>query len=211
MSTVLRPQGPQKATTYWRRRLVVLVAALAVLLTLGYLLFGGADPQDQAEAAPTPTTNASPSPGPSPEGTAESSAEPSANPAAAPACQESGIAVVVATDRDSYAEGVNPQITLTIRNDSATDCLRDIGSGANEVVITSGGQHVWSSDDCDPSQASNEQVLDDGAEAAVTLTWERKLSAPGCAGQATAAQPGSYQVEGRNGSAVSDPVRFVLQ
>ena len=165
----------------------------------------GASPQESpgADASPGASSSASPSGGPS-------AAEQEAAATAAP-CQDSDIAVAVAVDQDSYAAGANPQITMTITNTAAADCMRDIGSGNNEIVISSGGHHAWSSDDCDPSQTGNEQVLPAGAEAQVTVTWERKLSAPGCAGEASPAQPGAYQVEGRNGEVVSEPVRFVLQ
>lgn len=115
------------------------------------------------------------------------------------------------TDKQTYAAGENPVITMTIQNKSGRDCVRDIGSGANTFTVSSGGHRAWSSDDCDPSQASNPQVLPAGAKAEAKVTWERKLSSPGCAGQAPAAQAGVYQVEGSNGKVVSKQVRITLQ
>ena len=215
MSTVLRPQGPQKPAIYWRRRAVVLLVALVLPLTLGYLLFSGGNEQTQAEE---PRSSAAPSPQDDDSASSNSSAAPDPTSSAqaspkstVPACQDSDLVLIAGVDQENVPAGANPQVTLTIRSNADADCLRDIGSGANEIVVTSGGEHVWSSDDCDPSQASNEQLLPAGAEAQVTVTWERKLSAPGCAGEAIAAQPGTYQVEVRNGEVVSDPVRIVLQ
>jgi len=126
-------------------------------------------------------------------------------------CSDDDIAVTASVDGEVFSSGENPEITLTIANDSDADCLRDIGSGANEIVVSSGGQHAWSSDDCDPSQGTNEQLLPAGAKAQVTVTWERKLSAPGCAGEASDAQNGTYQVTARNGDVISDEVRITLQ
>ncbi len=225
MSSVLRPRGPQKAAVYWRRRAVALAAVIIVPILAGFLLFGGGSSQPETAAAPAdPEPSASGAPGevddgetggptPSPQSgpdDAETQVQGS-EPPEPPACEDSAVAVAVSVDQEAYSAGANPQIVMTITNTSSEECVRDIGSGANEVVISSGGHHAWSSDDCDPSQASSEQVLPAGVDASVTLSWERKLSAPGCTGPGSAAQAGTYQVEGRNGTVVSEPVRFVLQ
>lgn len=197
---------------------------LVFLLVAFLLLRGGGDPDPSAEPAPAPSTSetglaAEPEPDESapaegeldgqasPQASAEESPSPSPT---APACSDSDLLVTATLDSESYGSGSTPNITLTIANTSSADCQRDIGAGANEIVITSGGYHVWSSDDCDPSEATDEQVLEPGAQAQVTVTWDRTLSAPGCTGAGSAAQPGTYEVEGRNGSVVGDPVRFVL-
>jgi hypothetical protein len=229
MSSVLRPRGPQKSSVYWRRRAVALLVVLAVPLLLVVLVVNGlsSEPEQQAQpepeasgaageipADPEPEPSAEPEPEPEAEAAAEAEAEAAAAEAAEPAaeeCADDGIAVAVSLDAEAYPGGANPSVTMTITNASGSDCLRDIGPGANEIVITSGDQHVWSSDDCDPSQNVDEQVLPAGVDAATTVTWERVLSAPGCGGSGAAAQPGTYFVEGRNGSVVSEPVRFVLQ
>lgn len=186
---------------------MVLLALLAVILLPAFLIFGGGGGQTEAAApAPSSTPTAepeqSPSPTPSPSASAEAEAEP---------CSDLDVEVLATTDATSYAPGVNPKLTLTIANTSGADCVRDIGSGANEIIVTSGGQHVWSSDDCDPSQSRNEQIIPAGAKAVVELEWERKLSAPGCSGSGDQAKPGFYQVQTRNGKLLSDPVRFELK
>jgi hypothetical protein len=228
MSSVLRPRGPQKPSVYWRRRAVALLIVLAIPITVGFLIFrgGASEAEPQAEAEPQPTASGAPAE-PAAEPTEGVQDDPSAEPdpsaaaaedqptaeptPAAPACSEEGIAVVVSTDAESYGSDAKPQITMTITNAAGDDCLRDIGAGANEIVITSGGYHVWSSDDCDPSDDVDEQVMPAGVEAATTVTWDRVLSAPGCGGSGAQAQPGTYQLEGRNGTVVSEPVRFVLR
>jgi hypothetical protein len=227
MSAVLRPRGPQKSSVYWRRRAVALLVVLGVPLLLVVLVVGGLSSGSEPQAQQEPEPEASGAPGeieaepePSSSADADADAEAEAEAAAAEAeeaepavavCADDGMAVAVSLDAQTYPSGANPAITMTITNASGSDCLRDIGPGANEIVITSGGQHVWSSDDCDPSQDVDEQVLPAGVDAATTVTWERVLSAPGCGGSGAAAQPGTYVVEGRNGSVVSEPIRFVLQ
>ncbi len=218
MSTMMHPRGPRPASVYWRRRLALLSGFLAVLV-VGWLAFGGGG-TDGASAQgnePNPPAGGSPSPTPDPDPGTSSSPEPSAGQSSAAAksptvdCRDSDIAVVVAIDKDTYPAGTNPHITMTISSHSEADCVRDIGSAANEIKITSGGHHVWSSNDCDTSEASSKQVLSSGAEAQVSLTWERNLSAPGCPKDAGDAEPGSYQVQGSNGQVVSDEVTFVLE
>lgn len=218
MSTMMHPRGPRPASVYWRRRLALLSGFLVVLL-VGWLAFGGGgtdganaqgnEPNPPADTTPSTAPEANPgsssSPEPSP---GQSSASPNAQTVD---CKDSDIAVVVAVDKDSYPAGTNPHITMTISSHSEADCVRDIGSAANEIKITSGGHHVWSSNDCDTSEATSKQVLSSGAEAEVSLTWERNLSAPGCPTDAGDAEPGTYQVQGSNGQVVSDEVSFVLQ
>ena len=228
MSSVLRPRGPAKSSVYWRRRAVALLVVLGIPLLLVVLVVNGlsSDPEQQAQPEPEasgapgeiaddPEPTASPGSQDEADGEADGAAEAEAEAAAAEPvvqpCPDDGIAVAVSLDAEAYPDGANPSMTMTITNAAGSDCLRDIGPGANEIVITSGGQHVWSSDDCDPSQDVDEQVLPAGVDAATTVTWERVLSAPGCGGSGAAAQPGTYVVEGRNGSVVSEPVRFVLQ
>jgi hypothetical protein len=211
---------------YWRRRAVALLVVLGVPLVLVVLVVQGlsSEPTPEAEAEPKPEASGAPgevaepdsdaSPSPSPSSSSDPDAEAAAEPEPAPApaaCADENIAVVVSLDQQAYPADADPAVTMTITNASGSDCLRDIGAGANEIVITSGGQHVWSSDDCDPSQDVDEQVLPPGVDAATTVTWERVLSTPGCGGSGAAAQPGTYVVEGRNGSVGSEPVRFVLQ
>ncbi len=119
--------------------------------------------------------------------------------------------MTVATDKDAYPSSINPQITMTIASKAQADCVRDIGSSANEIKITSGDQNVWSSNDCDSSQASSRQVLTPGARAEVKLTWNRQLSDAECSPDPDSADPGAYQVQGINGNVDSDQVRFELQ
>lgn len=221
MSSVLRPVGPEDPSIYWKRRAVVFGSAFVVLIMLWVLLFsGGGDgsanasppspsPSPTDTTSPEPSANASGSQSPSPSGSAAAAgASPSASPAA---CADSAIAVTVTTDGETFPAGAGPKTTLSIKNTGTTDCVRDIGADANEIIIESGTAHVWSSDDCDASKGSSPTVLPAGQAAQTTLTWSRTLSTPGCTTSGSPAQPGSYTVKGRNGEIISEPVRFTLQ
>ncbi len=181
MASMMQPRGPRPNSVYWRRRLVVLVAVVAILLFLVWLIFSGlstasAEGDEGGEGQPstpasspsaTPSESTAPSDQPS-DGPSESpSPDASAQANSTPDCRDSDITVTVATDKDAYPSGINPQITMTIASKAQADCVRDIGSSANEIKITSGDQNVWSSNDCDSSQASSRQVLTPGARAEV--------------------------------------------
>ena len=69
------------------------------------------------------------------------------------------IAVEATTDSSTYPVGSTPKLTLTITNTGDVACKRDVGPKANELEITSGGYHVWSSDDCNASSQSKVVTL----------------------------------------------------
>ncbi|MEV4561982.1 hypothetical protein AB0K51_34100 [Kitasatospora sp. NPDC049285] len=74
MPSLRQPVGPLPASIYWRRRLVVLVAALAVAGVVGWLAFGsdgnGSDRKNSAQGSPLPAPAQSITPGASPTGSA---------------------------------------------------------------------------------------------------------------------------------------------
>ena len=90
-------------------------------------------------------------------------------------------------------------------------CKRDVGPKANELSITSGGYHVWSSDDCNANDKSKVVVLKPGEKFAASITWDGRLTAPGCPDENGAeAKAGTYRVEGRNLKVTSEPTPFAL-
>lgn len=197
---------------YWIRRGAVVVVAITVLIGLwwfiGSLRSGGstaagtsAEPSASAEAsAPV-------------DGGASASAEAS-TPAADDepiACVDSAIKVEATTDSSTYPVGSTPRLTLTISNVGDVACKRDVGPKANELEITSGGYHVWSSDDCNASNKSKMATLEPGDKVASTITWNGRLSQKGCPdGEGAAAKAGRYDLVGRNGKVVSKATPFAL-
>ena len=151
------------------------------------------------------------------------SIDPSADPAAAAAatpmsttpsfegeCPDSAVSVKVSIDRDKPAVGEGLHMTMTLTNTSAAKCLRDVGSGANEITIISGPALIYSTDHCNPSTAKDVQEFDPGETYSVSVVWTGKLSAKGCQKLSTA-KAGAYWAHARNGHINSDGVRFVVQ
>ena len=202
-----RPVGPEPASTYWTRRAVLALVVLVVLWGLVALLTagGGDDTLDASvEATPSPTSMRSPEPSTDPSATPEPSTSASPGPSASPSaeipgCADADLKVTAESDQDSYKVGATPKLSLTVRNTSGKPCRRDLGQGAAELIVTSGKDRIWSSDDCAPGGDPGPVDLDPDEEDVNRVTWPRTRSRPGCAGDKAAAAPGTYVVSGRIG------------
>jgi hypothetical protein len=212
----MNPIGPEPPTVYWIRRVAIVVVVLTLIVALWWLvgsLRGG------GSASTVPTASGAPSAGASaaPDGSAPASTDGGAS--AAPTktkepvseCPDSVIKVDATTDAATYPVGSTPKLTLTITNTGGVTCKRDVGPKANSLEITSGGYHVWSSDDCNASDKSKVIKMQPGDKVASSITWNGRLSQKGCPnGQGAAAKAGRYALTGSNGGVTSDPTPFGL-
>jgi hypothetical protein len=195
-----------------------LVALVALLVALTGRL-GHADPAPTAAtsaATPVPehpgqTATQTPAPSTSttpPEPTTTAAAEPTGKPAA---CDGKGLGVQVSTDARSYAGGAAARFRLTITNTGKTACRLDVGStAAVELLVTSGKDRVWSSDDCQPEAKPKTVTLQPGDAEEQSATWKLERSAPGCAKGLAEPRKGTYSVVARVGDVRSKPVTFEL-
>lgn len=197
---VTHPVGPLPASTYWRRRGVLLLLLLTLLLLVRSCGSGGTAPKAKVKATPTATVSTSPTPRPT-------KAPPSV---AAAACADGALLLRTTTDAETYTLGATPKITLVVKNTSAAACQRDLGAGAVELLVYSGSDRVWSSDDCNPSTAKAVTSLGAGGTQAVVKTWQGVRSLPGCTGSKAAAKAGTYKVVARVGSLRVDGAVFRL-
>jgi hypothetical protein len=99
---------------------------------------------------------------------------------------------------------------MKIQNTSQTACKRDIGADKNELVITSGTAHVWSSDDCSTPGTPQIETIAPGQSFSVAVTWLGRLSQKGCPANQPAAARGNYKLVGRNGTVTSTAAVFSL-
>lgn len=216
---------------YWLRRGSIAVVALVVVIGLWWLLGSrgstdtpvpAASATALASAAPSAPSSLAPMPTPTASGDAiagESAGEvASADPAAGEVvaageildCKNSDIAVEAKTDKDTYKRGAKPELTMTIQNIGTVACKRDVGPKANSLEITSGGYHVWSSDDCGSSDQSKIITLKPGKKVATGIEWNGKVTTKGCPTKGTPAKPGRYQVTGKNLKVKSPATTFLL-
>jgi hypothetical protein len=199
---------------YWIRRGAIVLIAITVIIALFWLfgaLRGGTTSGTQASGSAEPS--ASSSSAVQPEGSDAPSASASAPVASGDPvdCLDTAIGVEATTDSSTYAVGSTPKLTLTITNTGDVACLRDVGPKANELTITSGGYHVWSSDDCSTNSKSKVSTLKPGQSYVASITWDGHLSQKGCTNSpGAAAKAGRYDLVGRNGKVDSSSTPFAL-
>jgi hypothetical protein len=106
--------------------------------------------------------------------------------------------------------GATPRLRLKVTNTGKVACTRDVGSPQNELIIKSGGNPVWSSDDCNPGGNPEVVTLKVNGSWSVDVTWPGRYSKPSCPTNQPVAAAGSYTLTGRNGTITSKPSSFSL-
>jgi hypothetical protein len=194
----LQPVGPLPASTYWRRRVFLLVLLVVVALVL-LKACGGDDEKgslSSSGASPTPSPVASVAPSP----TVAASPSPSA-PAPLQTCRDTVLQVTTEADAESYPSGGTPRFTLTVRNIGSVACRRALGPDAVELLVFSGEDRIWSSDDCNDAKGQGVLTLKPSEAVAQTVRWPGKRTKPDC-DVGEVAQPGTYRVSARVGTLV---------
>ena len=191
----------------------MVVVALALVLLLAGRVMGasGSTSSGGGTSGGTPSTgHASTTPASHPTATATSRAT-AAGATGTPMCPDSAIKVSVATDALSYPAAVVPGLTISVTNTGSTACARDVGAGALGLLITSGQDRVWSSDDCQKAAPPQLRTIAPGTSQSQTVAWTRHRSDKACPTTAPAdAQPGTYVLTGHAGGVTSKPVVFRL-
>ena len=188
-----RPVGTEPASTYWQRRAVLATGAVLLLAVLFSLLSGGDKAPDRLAEAPASSPPVAPSAAP------VASAAATASPATTAICQPDALVVEALVDDDSYGVGSSPKLSLRVTNKGTVPCTRDLGQAAIELLVFSGSDRIWSSDDCAPGGPKDVTTLQPGKAVTRRATWSGTRSLPGCEGSKAQAQPGTYRVTARIG------------
>ena len=167
MSSVRNPVGPQPPSVYWRRRIFALLGLVAIIVVIVLIV--------------TSLQGGGGTPSPTPSGTA--SASPQADSGAGgdeDACDPASIVIEPVTDavNGAYDVGVLPLISMRVTNVGPRACTLDVGTGAQEYLIMSGSDRIWSSRDCQTDPSATLVVLEPGV-ANVTdppISWNRTRS-----------------------------------
>lgn len=216
-----RREAPE---VYRRRRLVAALAAglLLVLVGVGVItaVVSVLSPGESA-AVPAPdaaTASAAAEQDPfadftaRPDEDASASASPSASGTAEPA-EECGSALVVraSTDKETYAEGEQPVLVLTLENTGEDPCHVNAGTSQMVYEVGSGADTLFDSRHCQAGSEDRELTLEPGQEETARLTWDRKRTAEGCTEAGAEAQPGYYRLAVSLGERTGEPATFVLE
>lgn len=148
-----------------------------------------------AATAPPAAPSADPSTAPA-DPTPE--AEASGTAPAIAACSTADITVLAVTDKDAYAAGEQPQLSITLSNNGATPCLINVGTATQSFVITSGTDTWWRSTDC--QSESSDQVVQLAAGQTVSsvtpVVWDRtRSSVDTCAASRPQAPAGFFHLQ----------------
>ena len=197
---MLHPVGPLPASTYWRRRLVLLVGLVVLVLLLRSCAGGSPKPvSHRTTPGPTPTPTVTTSPRPSPTA-----------PAGPVACPDQALALTVVPTAPTAPAGSTVRFTVAVRNTGSVACRRDLGGGVLEVLVYSGADRIWSSDDCSTDKGRSVQTLPAGGSLESTVSWPGKRSAAGCPKDQPVARNGTYTVRARLATLRSDRSVFRL-
>ncbi|MCU1578376.1 MAG: hypothetical protein JWP19_580 [Rhodoglobus sp.] len=204
MSTFRNPVGPQPSRVYWRRRLALLLGLLAVIIVVVLIV---ARPPS---GSPTPVTSGtnSASPGVTPTAT-------STNVGDAKACDPAKVTVTAGLDSNSYAAGVNPALSFSLKNTSPTACTFSAGSDVQEFHIVSGDELIWNSKDCQTGAVAATVLLQPFVPfAGSSLSWDRTRSSKDTCNVArdqVIAGGASYHLIVIVNAVQSDNPQFILQ
>lgn len=163
------PVGPKDKSVYVRRRILVLIGLLALVTAVVLIVLkpgssGGAASSREVEV-PDDLVAAEQA-----EAAKQSDGE-------VPACAAGQLAVTPIADRESYAPGELPQLSLSVENTGEQACAADLGTAGMVFEITSGSDRIWNSTDCQENADHRSVILDPGEPLTTeALPWDRTRS-----------------------------------
>jgi hypothetical protein len=234
MSGLLRPVGPETASTYWVRRALVFGAAMVLAVAVA-LIINGTSSGLAVQANPPPPPAGYPMPSlasPSSMQTAVPTAaavEPwnSATPTPASKVTARKVSTKKA-DRsgsvDCSAEELRPTLSgkqrlspkkpttfqLSLINGSDQTCVARVTRKNFELTIDSGGDRIWSTSDCRSIIKPISRKLGSEHAVAWSLTWDGKRSKPDCKSARKVPSPGTYVATAQLAGAEPVQLRMIL-
>jgi hypothetical protein len=165
-------QQPLPPSVYRRRRLAVFGGLLALVVVIVLIIVrpgfgetaqpGGDEAEMEEEVAAPP-----------------------------PPCTASQISLTAQTDASRYNPGDFPQLWLKVENVGFADCELEVGALAQEYLITSGTDRVWSSKDCQEGGEMSKIVLKPGeTRETSSIVWDRTRSSETTCDDARPIMPG---------------------
>jgi hypothetical protein len=206
---MFHPVGPQPPSVYWRRRLVLLTSAVAlvVLLAMTIKIIASSGGSAKAGGAPTAVgktsgaTSVGPSVAPSPSTTAStepnhslagSSTQSALSSTAAPRCPIAQLGVVAVTGQPNYSVGDQPLLEVQVTNTGTAPCVQDLADRQVELKVYNGESRVWGSHDCKVEPGQDDRTLAPNTPVRVAITWSGLSSRPNCAGTRLRVGAGTY-------------------
>lgn len=170
MGTLRQPVGRESKAVYMRRRLLVLAGIVALIVFIVLVIV---KPGASGGAATAPDVKVPD------EIVAAEKTQGKAQTGEVPTCAAGEIEVTPLTDRESYAAGETPQLSLRVENVGTAACQAQLGTGLMSFKITSGSDEVWRSTDCQVSPDQRAVILEPGTPLDTEpIVWDRTRSSP---------------------------------
>lgn len=219
MSTIKRPVGPQPSSVYWRRRLLVLLGVVAVVVVIVLIVARpGSSSGEPANHSSGTGSTSTPSAVGSTAPTAGATSIPTASASAdGQPCKPADVTVQAVTDKDAYAPGELPQLSVALTNTGSNACTIDAGTAQQLFTITSGAEVYWKSTDCQTDKVDAVVLLQPAKtiSSKVPITWDRTRSDPATCQAKRAQVPAggaSYHLETTvSGIKSAQTKQFILQ
>ncbi|MDB1086677.1 hypothetical protein PJ985_03725 [Streptomyces sp. ACA25] len=145
-------------------------------------------------------------------GSGEAQAGAGAAVAGLPDCRPSRLTLSLRSAENAYPPGERPELQLTLRNESGTDCRIDVGHGALELTLSQGDDEVWNSQRCPKGDESELLRVPANGTAVHTVVWDRRHSPEDCDGSRgrAAATGTTYLAEAELPGFTVTPISFRL-
>lgn len=179
------------AEVYWRRRLLLLAAAIALVWVV--LQVTGGDDEPSAKPTPTPSSSATPTVAPTPSAKVNGIVDVSL--ASSPtACDPEKVRITPTVNPGQLARAA-VAIGLVVSSTSTSACTL-LPAGADVVaVIAANGTPVWDSTVCQESLLTAPVAISPGWASLVTVRWTGRGSGSNCSSKEGFATPGDYTVQ----------------
>jgi hypothetical protein len=121
-------------------------------------------------------------------------------------CSPGSMVLSLFSSRPDYYAGQDPEFNIYAVSTASRACSFDVSPARLHVVVMSSGRVIWDSADCTRGEPNRVAEFSRGVPVQGSVTWNRTISLPGCVTLASAAHPGTYQVQARDAT-VASPVR----
>jgi hypothetical protein len=113
--------------------------------------------------------------------------------------------------RPSYSIGQDPRFEVYVVSTAPGTCTFDLGHGGLHLTVMWSGRVIWDSADCVRTHATQVERLSRGVPMLESIKWNRTITLPGCIEVASAARPGTYEVQARTATSASQVRTFNLR
>jgi hypothetical protein len=127
-------------------------------------------------------------------------------------CTDAEFSVTAIPATATLKRGASLELRLKVKNIGTRTCSRDVGADPQELYIERGAFKYWSSDTCNPVKGNDVRQFAPGAEREYRITWNGRQSSSCSGGVASGPNPppGQFELRGRLGTLVSNPVVLTI-